>query len=213
MDTLLTPWTAELFPKVTASLCALLYSEAAVRDGTVPKVASQFCRSPVSQNKHKQSTHISDMRFHHQLWKLLKHSQVQHHWLVKNILVPWPLIFARQSNKSLFLCQVYMHRSIFNIFYFGMQDIISLRVESPLTPLKFKVCKTTALSIMPSVLEMPFFFFFATGLLHCVQVVISKKISWKTYVKLDYSFFVVNSKYEWTHIDLACTFWHQSFSH
>lgn len=88
-----------------------------------------------------------------------------------------------------------MHRSIFNIFYFGMQDIISLRVESPLTPLKFKVCKTTALSIMPSVLEM-LFFFFATGLLHCVQVVISKKISWKTYVKLDYSFFVVNSKYE-----------------
>lgn len=79
-----------------------------------------------------------------------------------------------------------------------MQDIISLREESPLTPLKFEVCKTTALSTMPSVLEIPFFFlfFFATGLLHCVQVVISKNISWKTYVKVDYSFFVVNSKYE-----------------
>lgn len=39
-----------------------------------------------------------------------------------------------------------------------MQD--SFRVESFLTPLKFKVCKTTALSIMSSVLKMPFFSFF-----------------------------------------------------
>lgn len=41
-----------------------------------------------------------------------------------------------------------------------MQDSLSFRAESLFTPLKFKVCKTTALSIMPSVLKMPFFFFF-----------------------------------------------------
>lgn len=77
----------------------------------------------------------------------------------------------------------------FNIFYFGMQDSVSLRVESLLTPLKFKVCKTTAPSIMPSVLEMPFFsLFFATGLLYHVQVVMPKNISEKLYVKSDYSF-------------------------
>jgi len=41
-----------------------------------------------------------------------------------------------------------------------MQDSVSLRVGSLLTPLKFKVCKTTARSVMPPVLEMPFFYYF-----------------------------------------------------
>lgn len=68
-----------------------------------------------------------------------------------------------------------------------MQDSLSFKVETLFTPLKFKACKTTALSIMPSVLKI-LFFFFATGLLYHVQVVTSKNVSQKIYVKPDYSF-------------------------
>lgn len=67
-----------------------------------------------------------------------------------------------------------------------MQDSISLRVESLLTPLKFQVCKTINHAICAR--SVILFFFFPVGLLYHVQVVTSKNTSPKIHVKPDYSF-------------------------